>query len=164
MEIVNVNEIKENIFPKKANINSYKPQNNDDYTSLCPYSNQLYISSKNNMPILLEKIDPDAIKSKEVEKEKDLLNHYKIFGDKENIINNNDTIVNENNENKIEINNFNQIKNFHVENKIRKDSIISEFPYYGNFNNNFFIEPSLFNMNCLNFYNMCLNKNENEVY
>ena len=116
------------------------------------------------MPILLEKIDPDAIKSNEVEKEKDLLNHYKIFGDKENIINNNDTIINENNENKIEINNFNQIKNFHVENKIRKDSIISEFPYYGNFNNNFFIEPSLFNMNCLNFYNMCLNKNENEVY
>ena len=83
-------------------------------------------------------------------------------------INNIDPIINENNANKIELNNFNPMKNLHVENKIRKDSVFSDIPCYGNLSSNPFMDPSLFSnisyLNGFNSFNVSLNKNENEVF
>ena len=156
VDLIHSNETKQNIFPKKSDINLYKPQYNDEYLNLCSYSNKLIINSQNNKPIQLEKIEPEAVKAKDSEKEKDLLNNFKMVNEKENIINNNDLINNDNYENKNEIN-FNPIKYFHTDNKIRKDSVVSDFPYLSNFNSNFIIDPRFNNMNGFNFYNMYLN-------
>ncbi len=156
VDLIHSNETKQNIFPKKSDINLYKPQYNDEYLNLCSYSNKLIINSPNNKPIQLEKIDLEAVKAKDSEKEKDLLNNFKMVNEKENIINNNDLINNDNYENKNEIN-FNPIKYFHTDNKIRKDSVVSDFPYLSNFNSNFIIDPRFNNMNGFNFYNMYLN-------
>ena len=160
---------KQNLKQKKSEINSGKAQYNEEYLNSRSYSNILNITSKNNFPIRMEKIDLNPSKIKERgEKDKDGLNHYKAGNEKENIINNNYLTNNENNENKSELINFNQMKNFHPDNKLRKDSIISDFSCYGNFNNNLYVEQSLFNnlnnTNGYNYYNMCLNKNENEVF
>ena len=156
VDLIHSNETKQNIFPKKSDINLYKPQYNDEYLNLCSYSNKLIINSPNNKPIQLEKIDLEAVKAKDSEKEKDLLNNFKMVNEKENIINNNDLINNDNYENKNEIN-FNPIKYFHTDNKIMKDSVVSDFPYLSNFNSNFIIDPRFNNMNGFNFYNMYLN-------
>ena len=79
-----------------------------------------------------------------------------------------DVINNENNENKNDLNNFNPMKNLHVENRIRKDSIVSDIPYYGNMTNIPFMDPTLFNNNTyfngFNYFNVSLNKNENEAF
>ena len=120
------------------------------------------------MPINLEFVEQKQLKPKE-EQEKFRLNHIKSIHDKENItINNMDVINNENNENKIDLNNFNPMKNLHVENRIRKDSIVSDIPYYGNMTNIPFMDPTLFNNNTyfngFNYFNVSLNKNENEAF
>lgn len=138
----------------------------DDYSNLYSYPNKLVITSKNNKYIQLDKINSENKKPKEGEEEKDLLNHFKMNNDKENNMNNNNELNNnENNENKSEIINFNQFKNLHAENRVRKDSLISNHSNYGNVYNNYFVDYNLFN-NILgyNFLGICLNKNENEVY
>ena len=57
------------------------------------------------------------------------------------------------------------MKNFYTENKIRKDSLISDYSCNGNFISNLFAEQGAFNnTNNFNYYNMSLNKNENEVF
>ena len=165
VEIIHANDSKANAKQKKSEINSGKAQCNEDYINLTSYSNQIFITSKNNKPIYLKEILPIQEKSKEVEKVKCGLNNFKNISDKENIINNNDLIINENNENKNELINFNLMKNFYTENKIRKDSLISDYSCNGNFINNVFAEQTAFNnMNNFNYYNMSLNKNENEVF
>lgn len=166
VEIIQANDTKTNKKQKKSEINCGKAQGNEDYINLASYPNQLCITSKNNKPIYLKEIAPSQEKSKEVEKIKVGLNNFKNISDKENIINNNDLINNENtNENKNELINFNLMKNFYAENKIRKDSLISDYSCNGNFINNVFAEQNAFNnMNNFNYYNMCLNKNENEVF
>ena len=166
VEIIQSNDTKPNKKQKKSEINCGKAQGNEDYINLASYPNQLCIISKNNKPIYLKEIAPSQEKSKEVEKIKVGLNNFKNISDKENIINNNDLINNENtNENKNELINFNLMKNFYAENKIRKDSLISDYSCNGNFINNVFAEQTAFNnMNNFNYYNMCLNKNENEVF
>ena len=166
-EFLHEGDTKQYIKQKKPNINSGKQQCNEEFLN-SSYSNKLYISSKNNNKIKIEKIDLNPTKQKEGEKDRDGLNHLKSNNDKENIINNNTLINSENNENKSELINFNHMKNYYVENKLRKDSIVSELSCHGNFNNNFFVDQSLFNnmtnMNGYNYYNICLNKNENEVF
>lgn len=165
VEIIHANDSKANAKQKKSEINSGKAQCNEDYINLTSYSNQIFITSKNNKPIYLKEILPIQEKSKEVEKVKCGLNNFKNISDKENIINNNDLIINENNENKNELINFNLMKNFYAENKIRKDSLISDYSCNGNFISNLFAEQGTFNnMNNFNYYNMSLNKNENEVF
>ena len=168
VEIIQANDSKPNIKQKKPDINSNKAQGSEDYINLTFYPNQLFITSKNNKPIHLKEIVPNQEKSKVDEKGKCGLNNFKNISDKENIINNNDLINNENNENKSELNNWNLMKNYYVENKIRKDSLISDYSCNGNFINNLFAEQNGFNnmanTNNFNFYNICLNKNENEVF
>ena len=136
VEIIQSNDTKPNKKQKKSEINCGKAQGNEDYINLASYPNQLCITSKNNKPIYLKEIAPS------------------------HLINNENT-----NENKNELINFNLMKNFYAENKIRKDSLISDYSCNGNFINNVFAEQTAFNnMNNFNYYNMCLNKNENEVF
>ena len=169
VEYNHLNEARQNLNQKKFDLNFGKQLgNNEELLSLGPYFNQLIISSKNNLPINLELIEPKQLKQKE-EKEKFKLNQYKTIFDKENMsINTIDPIINENNANKIELNNFNPMKNLHVENKIRKDSVFSDIPCYGNLSSNPFMDPSLFSnisyLNGFNSFNVSLNKNENEVF
>ena len=147
---IDINKTKENnnvICPKKKDININKIIHWDDNHYPCGYSNILAISSKNKRPINLEKIDLKNIKSKEREKEKEkdeLLTNFKVNNENENIINNMDIINNENGDNKSEIIS-NQLKSFHFDNKIRKDSIISDFSYHGNAPNNIFLDATVFN-------------------
>lgn len=164
VEFTQSNNKKQNINQKKSDDIQKKLQYNDDYSNLREYSNKLSISTKNNKPILLEKIDLKSDKQKEGEKEKDELIYLKPNHDKDNNTINNDLTNNENNEVKNEII-INPLKNYHIENKNRKDSVISDFSFYGNNNNNIFIDPSLFNnMNNNNYYFMCFNKSENEIF
>lgn len=164
VEFTQSNNKKQNINQKKSDDIQKKLQYNDDYSNLREYSNKLSISTKNNKPILLEKIDLKSDKLKEGEKEKDELIYLKPNHDKDNNTINNDLTNNENNEVKNEII-INPLKNYHIENKNRKDSVISDFSFYGNNNNNIFIDPSLFNnMNNNNYYFMCFNKSENEIF
>ena len=168
VEFTQSNNKKQNINQKKSDDIQKKSQYNDDYSNLREYSNKLSITTKNNKPIILEKIDlkDDKIKEgeKEGEKEKDELIYLKTNHDKDNNIINNDLTNNENNEIRNEII-INPLKNYHIENKNRKDSVISDFSYYGNNSNNIFIDPSLFNnMTNNNYYFMCFNKSENEIF
>ena len=168
IEYNHLNDTKQNLNQKKFDLNFVKPFNNEELLNLGPYFNQLIISSQNNLPINLEFVEQKQLKPKE-EQEKFRLNHIKSIHDKENItINNMDVINNENNENKNDLNNFNPMKNLHVENRIRKDSIVSDIPYYGNMTNIPFMDPTLFNNNTyfngFNYFNVSLNKNENEAF
>ena len=153
LDFVQDNDLKNNLSQKKSEENRNKTLYGDEYDNLCQYSNKLYVTSKNNKPINIAKIDTKNIKVKE----KDELN-FKINSNKDNFININDLINNDNNDYKSELINLSPIKN-----KIRKDSIVSDFPNYGNLRSNIFLDQNIFtNMN--NFNLMCMNKLENEIY
>ncbi len=112
-------------------MNLGKLQYNDEYLNLCSFSNRLYITSINNTPISLVKIEP---KNNKLTKGKTEDNNLPVQNENENILNNNDFInSNKNNDNKCEIN-FGIFKNNTIENKYRKDSLISDYSVYGNLN------------------------------
>ena len=149
------------IHENETNKNEDKKKVDVDCPDLCDYSNKLFITSKNNKPINLERLDMKNVKLKE----KEDLTNFKNNNEKDiiSIININDLINIENNDYKNDVINTNQNKNFHIDNKIRKDSIISDYSNYGHINNNIFIDQNLFN-NMNNFYFMNMNKLENEVF
>ena len=163
LEFEQENEQNKNSNPKKTEVNHFKTLLDDDFPNLCNFSNKLIISSKNKKPINIEKLDTKNIKYKEKE---DLTNFKINNNERDNInsINFNDFINGEYNIFKNDANNLNPYKLFRQDNnRIRKDSIISDYSNFGNLNNNIFIEQNLFtNMN--NFNLMSMNKLENEVF
>lgn len=163
LEFEQENEQNKNSNPKKTEVNHFKTLLDDDFPNLCNFSNTLIISSKNKKPINIEKLDTKNIKYKEKE---DLTNFKINNNERDNInsINFNDFINGENNIFKNDANNLNPYKLFRQDNnRIRKDSIISDYSNFGNLNNNIFIEQNLFN-NMNNFNLMSMNKLENEVF
>ena len=103
-------------------MNLRKLQYNEEYLIFFSFSNRLYITSNNNYLINLIKIEP---KNKKHTKEKDEKNKLLIQNEKENYINN------------IDLNNScknNKIKNNNIENKFIKDSLESDYSFYGNLN------------------------------
>ena len=162
-DFVQEDERNKNSNQKKPEENHFKTLLDDDFPNLFNYSNKLIISSKNNKPIKIDKLDTKNIKLKEKE---DLMN-FKINNNERdivNIINFNDLINNENNDYKNDVININQNKIFRQDyNRIRKDSIISDYSNFGNLNNNIFLEQNLFN-NMNNFNLTSMNKLENEVF
>ena len=163
LDFVQEDERNKNSNQKKSEENHFKTLFDDDFPNLFNFSNKLFISSKNNKPINIEKLDTKNIKFKE----KEDLTNFKINNNERdiiNIINFNDLINNENNDYKNDIISINQNKFFRQDiNRIRKDSIISDYSNFGNLNNNIFLEQSLFN-NMNNFNLMSMNKLENEVF
>ncbi len=131
-ELANVNDPKSITDQKKPDMNFGNLQYNDEYLNLCGFSNGLYITSNNNSPISLIKIDTKNIIHI---KEKEEIINFPIQNENENLLNNNFFINNSinNNENKCEIN-FGIFRNNPIENKNRKDSLISDFSIYGNLN------------------------------
>ena len=163
LEFEQENEQNKNSNPKKTEVNHFKTLLDDDFPNLCNFSNKLIISSKNKKPINIEKLDTKNIKYKEKE---DLTNFKINNNERDNInsINLNDFINGENNIFKNDANNLNPYKLFRQDNnRIRKDSIISDYSNFGNLNNNIFLEQNLFN-NMNNFNLMSMNKLENEVF
>lgn len=163
LEFEQENEQNKNSYPKKTEVNHFKTLLDDDFPNLCNFSNKLIISSKNKKPINIEKLDTKNIKYKEKE---DLTNFKINNNERDNInsINFNDFINGENNIFKNDANNLNPYKLFRQDNnRIRKDSIISDYSNFGNLNNNIFIEQNLFN-NMNNFNLISMNKLENEVF
>ena len=163
LEFEQENEQNKNSNPKKTEVNHFKTLLDDDFPNLCNFSNKLIISSKNKKPINIEKLDTKNIKYKEKE---DLTNFKINNNERDNInsINFNDFINGENNIFKNDANNLNPYKLFRQDNnRIRKDSIISDYSNFGNLNNNIFLEQNLFN-NMNNFNLMSMNKLENEVF
>ena len=163
LEFEQENEQNKNSNPKKTEVNHFKTLLDDDFPNLCNFSNKLIISSKNKKPIHIEKLDTKNIKYKEKE---DLTNFKINNNERDNInsINFNDFINGENNIFKNDANNLNPYKLFRQDNnRIRKDSIISDYSNFGNLNNNIFLEQNLFN-NMNNFNLMSMNKLENEVF
>ena len=67
-EFLHEGDTKQYIKQKKPNINSGKQQCNEEFLN-SSYSNKLYISSKNNNKIKIEKIDLNPTKQKEGEKD-----------------------------------------------------------------------------------------------
>jgi len=163
LDFVQEDERNKNSNQKKSEENHFKTLFDDDFPNLFNFSNKLFISSKNNKPINIEKLDTKNIKFKE----KEDLTNFKINNNERdiiNIINFNDLINNENNDYKNDIISINQNKFFRQDiNRIRKDSIISDYSNFGNLNNNIFLEQNLFN-NMNNFNLMSINKLENEVF
>ena len=163
LDFVQEDERNKNSNQKKSEENRFKTLFDDDFPNLFNFSNKLFISSKNNKPINIEKLDTKNIKFKE----KEDLTNFKINNNERDIINNinfNDLINNENNDYKNDIISINQNKFFRQDiNRIRKDSIISDYSNFGNLNNNIFLEQNLFN-NMNNFNLMSMNKLENEVF
>ena len=163
LDFVQEDERNKNSNQKKSEENHFKTLFDDDFPNLFNFSNKLFISSKNNKPINIEKLDTKNIKFKE----KEDLTNFKINNNERDIINNinfNDLINNENNDYKNDIISINQNKFFRQDiNRIRKDSIISDYSNFGNLNNNIFLEQNLFN-NMNNFNLMSMNKLENEVF
>ena len=163
LDFVQEDERNKNSNQKKSEENRFKTLFDDDFPNLFNFSNKLFISSKNNKPINIEKLDTKNIKFKE----KEDLTNFKINNNERDIINNinfNDLINNENNDYKNDIISVNQNKFFRQDiNRIRKDSIISDYSNFGNLNNNIFLEQNLFN-NMNNFNLMSMNKLENEVF
>ena len=159
LDFVHNNEPKQNSNKIKSEVNEIKTAFGD-IPHVYDFSNKLYISSKNNKPINIQKLDTKNIQLKQKEE----LNKPKINNEKDviSIINIKDLINNENNEYKNDVININQNKNLHNDNKIRKDSLISDYSYYGNSNNDVFIEQNLFT-NINNFNLITLNKLDNEV-
>ena len=158
-DFVHNNEPKQNSNKIKSEVNEIKTAFGD-IPHVYDFSNKLYISSKNNKPINIQKLDTKNIQLKQKEE----LNKPKINNEKDviSIINIKDLINNENNEYKNDVININQNKNLHNDNKIRKDSLISDYSYYGNSNNDVFIDQNLFT-NINNFNLITLNKLDNEV-
>jgi len=163
LDFVQEDERNKNSNQKKSEENHFKTLFDEDFPNLFNFSNKLFISSKNNKPINIEKLDTKNIKFKE----KEDLTNFKINNNERDIINNinfNDLINNENNDYKNDIISINQNKFFRQDiNRIRKDSIISDYSNFGNLNNNIFLEQNLFN-NMNNFNLMSMNKLENEVF
>lgn len=163
LEFEQENEQNKNSNQKKTEVNHFKTLLDDDFPNLCNFSNKLIISSKNKKPINIEKLDTKNIKYKEKE---DLTNFKINNNERDNInsINLNDFINGENNIFKNDANNLNPYKLFRQDNnRIRKDSIMSDYSNFGNLNNNIFLEQNLFN-NMNNFNLMSMNKLENEVF
>ena len=158
-DFVHNKEPKQNSNKIKSEVNEIKTAFGD-IPHVYDFSNKLYISSKNNKPINIQKLDTKNIQLKQKEE----LNKPKINNEKDviSIINIKDLINNENNEYKNDVININQNKNLHNDNKIRKDSLISDYSYYGNSNNDVFIDQNLFT-NINNFNLITLNKLDNEV-
>lgn len=131
-ELAHVNDPKNITEQKKCDMNFGKLQYNDEYLNLSRFSNRLYITSNNNCPINLIKIDTKNIKHN---KEKEDINNFPIQNENANLLNTNFFANNNtnNNENKCEIN-FGIFKNNFIENKNRKDSLVSDFSFYGNLN------------------------------
>lgn len=131
-ELAHINDPKNLTEQKKCDMNFEKLQYNDEYLNLCGFSNRLYITSNNNCPINFIKIDTKNIKHN---KEKEEINNFPIQNENANFLNTNFFANNNtnNNENKCEIN-FNIFKNNFIENKNRKDSLVSDFSFYGNLN------------------------------
>ena len=140
---------------KSDNNNDINQYTNEEYLNMPSLSNKLYITSNNNMPINLIKIDLKNFKNKkENEKDKEEINNinnYNTEKENENFLNyNNIDFNNINNYNNI-INynkgdiNFSPFKNYNFDNKNRKDSLISDFSFYGNIN--------LFNTDLNNLFN-----------
>ena len=129
VELAHINDPKNIMDQKKTDMNYGKLQYNNEYLNLCGFSNRLYITSNNNCPINLFKINPKNIKYK---KEKDEMNNFYYQNENENLLNNNtNTLINSNNnENKGEIN-FNLFKNNHIN---KKDLFISDIASFGNIN------------------------------
>jgi hypothetical protein len=143
IEYKHVNDPKNILDQKKSDMNFGKLQYNDEYLNLCSFSNRLYITSNNNCPINLIKIEP---KNKKYSKEKEEKNNLFIQNEKENYINNVDlNNSSKNNENKCEIN-FGIFKNNSIENKFIKDSLASDYSIYGNLNSLNQELNSMFNM------------------
>ena len=162
LDFVIEDERNKNLSQKKSEENHFKTLLDDDFPNLFNFSNKLFISSKNNKPINVEKLDTKNFKFKE----KEDLTNFKINNSERdiiNIINFNDLINNENNDYKNDVININQNKIFRQDNRIGKDSIISDYSNFGNLNNNIFLEQNLFN-NMNNFNLMSMNKLENEVF
>ena len=163
LDFVQEDERNKNSNQKKSEENHFKTLFDEDFPNLFNFSNKLFISSKNNKPINIEKLDTKNIKFKD----KEDLTNFKINNNERDIINNinfNDLINNENNDYKNDIISINQNKFFRQDiNKIRKDSIISDYSNFGNLNNNIFLEQNLFN-NMNNFNLISINKLENEVF
>ena len=134
VELAHVNDPKNVMDQKKSDMNLGKLQYNDEYLNLCSFSNRLYITSNNNNPINLIKIDSKNIKHA---KEKEEINNYfQIRNENENVLNNNNNnndFAYNNNENRCDIN-FGLFKNNHNDMKLRKDSIVSDYSFYGNLN------------------------------
>ena len=158
-DFIHNNEPKQNSNKIKSEVNEIKTAFGD-IPHVYDFSNKLYISSKNNKPINIQKLDTKNIQLKEKEE----LNKPKINNEKDviSIINIKDLINNENNEYKNDVININQNKNLHIDNKVRKDSLVSDYSYYGNSNNDVFIDQNLFT-NINNFNLITLNKLDNEV-
>ncbi len=129
-ELAHVNDPKNIMDQKKSDMNFGKLQYNDEYLNLCGFSNRLYITSNNNCPLNLIEIDTKNIKHM---KEKEDINNLSIQNENENLLNNNFFINTNNNGKKSEIN-FGIFKNNLIENKNRKDSLLSDFSVYGNLN------------------------------
>jgi hypothetical protein len=159
LDFVHNNDPKQNSNKIKSEVNEIKTAFGD-IPHVYDFSNKLYISSKNNKPINIQKLDTKNIQLKEKEE----LNKPKINNEKDviSIINIKDLINNENNEYKNDVININQNKNLHIDNKVRKDSLVSDYSYYGNSNNDVFIDQNLFT-NINNFNLITLNKLDNEV-
>ena len=132
VEVAHINDPKNIMDQKKTDMNIGKLQYNDEYLNLCSFSNRLYITSNNNNPINLIKVDPKNIKTIK-EKEEINNNYFQIRNENENLLNYNYNFSVNNNDNKCEYN-FGIFKNNHIDNKIRKDSIVSDYSFYGNLN------------------------------
>ena len=141
------------ILNNNNDINQYT---NEEYLNMPSLSNKLYITSNNNMPINLIKIDLKNFKNKnENEKDKEEINNiinYNTEKENENFLNYNNidfNNINNNYNNIINYNkgdiNFSPFKNYNFDNKNRKDSLISDFSFYGNIN--------LFNTDLNNLFN-----------
>lgn len=132
VEFSHVNDPKNIIDQKKTDMNFGKLQYNEEYLNLCGFSNRLYITSYNNCPISVKKIEPKINKNV---KEKEEVNNFQFRNENENLLNTSNCLIYYNNENKCDIS-FGS-KHNHNDNKNRKDSLVTDFSFsfYGNLNN-----------------------------
>ena len=132
IEVTHIDDSKNIMDRKKTDMNIGKLQYNDEYLNLCSFSNRLYITSNNNNPINLIKVDSKNIKTTK-EKEEISNNNFQFKNENENLLNYNNIFPVNNDENKYEMS-YGLIKNNSIDNKIRKDSIFSDFSFCGNLN------------------------------
>lgn len=141
VELAHINDPKNVMNQKKIDMNFGKLKYNEEYLNLCSFSDRLYITSNNSCPINLIKIEP--IINKHI-KEKEESYNFTVQNENENLLNSNNYYSNSNNENKCDIN-FGLFKNNHTDYKIRKDSLLTDFSFYGN-SNYFSFNPDLNNL------------------
>ena len=125
IELAHINDPKNIMNQKRIDMNIGKLQYNDEYLNLCSFSNRLYLTSKNNSPIILTKIGEKRINNI---KEKEEIENFQINNENENTLNNNELINTNINENY----NFGLFKNNNNDNKFRKDSLISDYSLFCN--------------------------------